>query len=75
MFANEFKGIDDYIVDHKSDVGATVKRKNPAYDIMAAEERDIMKMLTEFGMTPASRSKVKVALQGGDDPLSKLRNI
>lgn len=72
MFAKKFKSPEDFITDHTSDVGATVKRKDPAYDIMASEERDMMKILTEFGMTPASRSKVKVALKGGDDPLSKL---
>lgn len=74
MFAQKFKKAEDFTSDHKSDVGSIVKRKDPAYDIMAAEERDLMKILTEFGMTPSSRSKVKVALVGGDDPFSRLLN-
>ena len=72
MFSRQFTAMEDFITDHISDVGAKVKRKDPGYDIMAAEERDLLKILTEFGMTPASRSKVKVALRGEEDPYKKL---
>ncbi len=75
MFAKNYTSPTDYVTDHTSDVGATVKRKDPGYDIMASEERDLMKILTEFGMTPASRSKVKVAMKEDEDPFEKLRQM
>lgn len=57
-----------FTIFHSADNGAEVVKKNPKYEILAAEEKDLLRLLTEFGMTPASRSKVKTALDEGENP-------
>ena len=75
MFAQLFRFTPDYIIEHISDAGATVKKKDPMYEIMVAEERDLMKILTEFGLTPASRGKIKTAVKKGVDPFDEMLNM
>ncbi|MCF0060130.1 phage terminase small subunit P27 family [Dyadobacter chenwenxiniae] len=73
-FGAELITTDDYISEHKSDVGAMVTKKDPKYEIMADSEKSLLRLLTEFGMTPASRAKVKAAVQAKKNPLQELRN-
>lgn len=68
MFSKRLREPEDYIYVHESDVGASVKKKDPMYEIMVSEERDLMRILTEFGLTPASRGKIKTAVEQGEDP-------
>ncbi len=68
IFSQRFKKPEDYIYYHESDAGATVRKKDPMYEIMVSEERDLMRILTEFGLTPASRGKIKTAVEQGEDP-------
>lgn len=72
--SEEMTGPDDYVSTHISDVGASVTRKNPKYEIMADSEKTLLRILTEFGMTPSSRAKVKTAIQEKKNPLQELRN-
>lgn len=75
ILSRDFKTADDYIISHISDVGAPTVKKDPKYEIMDAEEKKLLKLLTEFGMTPASRSKVKQAIQDDEDPFKKLLDM
>lgn len=72
--SEEMTSPDDYVSTHISDVGAEVTRKNPKYEIMADSEKTLLRILTEFGMTPSSRAKVKTAIQEKKNPLQELRN-
>ncbi|MCE7038982.1 phage terminase small subunit P27 family [Dyadobacter sp. CY312] len=71
---DEMPDIKKYLIMHTSDVGAKVSKKNPLYDILADSEKTLLKLLTEFGMTPASRAKVKTAIGERKNPLQELRN-
>ena len=55
--------------------GDVMRRPNPEVSIAADAWRRALKMLTEFGLTPASRSKVS-ALGGedGKDPFAQMMN-
>ena len=68
ILQREIVDASDYVVSHKSDVGAEVTRRNPKYEILESNEKNLLRLLTEFGMTPASRSKVKTAVETGEDP-------
>jgi P27 family predicted phage terminase small subunit len=46
------------------------ERPHPAVRIAFQCERQILQLLVEFGMTPASRSKVSAILPTVDDPLA-----
>lgn len=68
VLSEEFRNGENLIIDHVSDVGAKVQKENPKFKILVASEATLLKLLTEFGMTPASRSKVKSAVKEGEDP-------
>lgn len=68
VLQREIKTPEDYVITHIADVGAPVTRKNPKYEILVDNEKNLLRLLTEFGMTPASRSKVKTAIQENEDP-------
>lgn len=72
--STELDSVAEYTIDHKADNSETVKRKNPLYEIMADSEKTLLRILTEMGMTPASRNKVKVAIEEKKNPLQELRN-
>ena len=54
-----------------SDKSGTTIRAHPAVGIAADAWRRAKLMLTEFGLTPASRAKVSVADVGPADPLAQ----
>lgn len=70
----EMPNTEDFIMEHMSDVGTVTTKKHPKYDIMADSEKSLLRLLTEFGMTPASRAKVKAAIGEKKNPLHELRN-
>jgi P27 family predicted phage terminase small subunit len=59
------------VYETESESGSLMRRPNPE----VAQAADAMRMLTEFGLTPASRSKVS-ALGGDDgkDPFEEMMN-
>ncbi|MCF2443642.1 phage terminase small subunit P27 family [Dyadobacter sp. CY345] len=75
ILSKEFKKTDDYIYSYTSDVGAKVVKTHPKYAVLVESEKNLLKLLTEFGMTPASRNKVKMALDKGVDPFAELENM
>ena len=54
-----------------SESGGVMIRAHPAVAIQADAWRRAKLMLTEFGLTPASRAKVSVADAGPADPLEE----
>lgn len=73
--SDSFRSVDDFVYDHTSDAGATVPRVEPKYTILVEAERNLLKLLTEFGLTPVARNKVKSILKDEKSPLDKLRNL
>lgn len=73
--AKEFKNPEDYTMEYISDVGSKVTKVNPRYTILVEAEKNLLKLLTEFGMTPVSRNKIKSALREEEDPFQKLLNM
>jgi P27 family predicted phage terminase small subunit len=71
---DELPDIEKFIITHTSDAGAKVKKRNPLFDILSDSENKLLKLLTEFGMTPVSRAKVKAAVKEKKNPISELRN-
>lgn len=67
-------GPDDFVIDHVSDAGSTVKKRNPMYDVLSDSENKLLKLLTEFGMTPVSRARVKSAIKEKKNPIGALRS-
>jgi len=67
-------GPDDFVIDHESDAGSVVKKRNPMYDVLSDSENKLLRLLTEFGMTPVSRAKVKSAIKEKKNPIGALRN-
>lgn len=65
---------EDFIIEHVSDVGATVKKENPLYRVLDREENKLIQLLGKFGMTPESRSKIKTDINEGKDPFADLLN-
>lgn len=63
-----------FVINHKSDSGASVKKRNPLYDILSDSENKLLKLLTEFGMTPVSRARVKSAIKEKKNPIGALRS-
>ena len=51
--------------------GGTMIRAHPAVSIQADAWRRAKLMLTEFGLTPASRAKISVSEAGPSDPLEQ----
>lgn len=47
---------------------------SPALSVMNKALEQMHKYLTEFGMTPASRSRISVEITDSDDPLDRLLN-
>lgn len=52
--------------ENESDGGILIK-KNPAVGIMENAERSLRSWFSEFGMTPAARSRVEKALEDGEE--------
>lgn len=48
--------------------------QQPLIGVINRSYEQMHKFLTEFGMTPASRSRISVKGEGSDDPLDKLLN-
>lgn len=57
--------------ESESDKTGTMIRRHPAVEIQSDAWRRAKLMLTEFGLTPASRAKVSVADAGPADPLAE----
>jgi len=72
--AEELPGPDRFVIDHVSDSGSVVKKRNPMYDVLSDSENKLLRLLTEFGMTPVSRAKVKSAIKEKKNPIGALRN-
>ncbi|MFG0284205.1 MAG: phage terminase small subunit P27 family [Phycisphaerales bacterium JB039] len=47
--------------------------RHPAQIVAKSSFASVMKLLSEFGMTPASRTAVRVTDRGGDDPKKTLQ--
>lgn len=73
--AKDFRKSDDYVITHISDVGAMVQKIDPKYTIMLNAQRDLFKMLGDFGMTPTSRNKIKMAIEEEEDPFEKISKM
>jgi len=73
--SKEFKTPKDMITTHMSDVGALVDKVHPLYPLLVEAEKNLLRLLTEFGMTPVSRSKVKAAIEEEEDPFDKIKNM
>lgn len=73
MVAEELPGPLEYVIDHISDTGSSVKKRNPLYDVLSDSENKLLRLLTEFGMTPVSRAKVKSAVKEKKNPIGALR--
>ena len=48
-----------------------IMRRNPYTDIAAESSRQLGRLEAEFGMTPASRPRVPVSIDDGDDSLAR----
>ena len=51
--------------------GQHALKQNPATTIAAAERKALLSLLTEFGMTPASRSKVSIKAPRASDEMEE----
>lgn len=58
---------------HQDDGGTMYIRKHPATAVAADAWRRVSSMLSEFGLTPASRSRLQVADRAGPDPFDEWR--
>lgn len=72
--AEALPGTEHFVIDHESDAGSVVKKRNPMYDVLSDSENKLLRLLTEFGMTPVSRAKVKSAIKEKKNPIGALRN-
>lgn len=60
------------VFEHEGANGQITMKVHPAMTVVADADRRIRAWLTEFGMTPSSRSKVSVAAPDGvEDPAEK----
>lgn len=73
--SKEFKTPKDMLTEHMTDVGGLIDKVHPLYPLLVEAEKNLLRLLTEFGMTPVSRSKVKAAMQGEKDPLDELMKM
>lgn len=73
--SESFSSTDDFITEHISDVGAVVKKIDPKFTVLERAEQSLLKLLTEFGLTPVARNKVKAAVKENEDPFDKLMNL
>lgn len=62
------------IYECKNREGIVMKRKNPAVGIAAEQLKLMRSFLSEFGMTPSSRSKVSAVEQEKKDPMEEFLN-
>lgn len=52
----------------------TVRKVNPAFTVKNASMKTMKSYLIEFGLTPASRSKLKLPAKPVEDPMAKFLN-
>lgn len=60
-----------YIYQTGSATGEKIVKAHPAAAMKADAWKRIRAMLSEFGMTPASRSKVEIKAPAGEDPFAE----
>lgn len=61
------------VYETETQTGDTMRRPNPEVAIASDAMKASLRMLTEFGLTPASRSKVSALGGGGEsDPLDDI---
>lgn len=60
-----------YTYQTGSATGEKIVKAHPAAAMKADAWKRIRAMLSEFGMTPASRSKVEIKAPAGEDPFAK----
>jgi P27 family predicted phage terminase small subunit len=77
MFAH-WREAQEFVARHgktyavKDDEGKLrIVRRNPYTDIAAESSRQLCRLESEFGMTPASRPRVPVSIDDGDDSLAR----
>jgi P27 family predicted phage terminase small subunit len=77
MFAH-WREAQEFVARHgktyavKDDEGKLkIIRRNPYTDIAAESSRQLGRLEAEFGMTPASRPRVPVSIDDGDDSLAR----
>ncbi len=55
-----------------TEAGGTMTRQRPEVTIASDAYRRVTRMLTEFGLTPSSRTKVQITPDAARDPLEEL---
>ena len=77
MFAH-WREAQEFVARHgktyavKDDEGKLrIVRRNPYTDIAAEASRQLCRLESEFGMTPASRPRVQVSINDHDDSLAR----
>ena len=73
--SESFSTTDDFVMEYVSDVGSLVKKVDPRYTILEKAEQNLLRLLTEFGLTPVARNKVKSAVRENEDPFDKLMKL
>jgi len=55
------------VIDTHGGIGKhTVCKKNPAVDVSSSAEAIMLRVLTEFGLTPSSRARIPASVSGRD---------